>query len=1077
MSSPESPSRSHLALRVKLKELQGRHLSRKTIVDILKLALGRPLLETSDARLRRIPESDIVFFKFVFLRLFRVGDALRWTGPKRVSEDGWCKVFHVEIAKLAGLSKDEVRRRVPRFHELGLINTSHIRREDGPEVDGVLIQPRPDRVFDLLKMLGPAKKEERERVGRRRGTNPLSGITVKADGPMTPAWLREREIAWALEHMSNYREVLPGAIRFARTGATSRTRVRHKRNADVPNGHIKFALGMFALFGVDELHWLADSPDVFDEDGGRILSDYRIRKATGCTPREARDAASFYSQAGVFRSYYKPGARYLVNHARKPPRIRWASWSFAEFVDFLKFPRSRFEWGNERLRYTIICPAENQPGDEPWDVEGEVQLPLRLNDVTAQVFQERDAGCPEAPAPGAVALCSCDPKIEKGAAPLSHDFGGSRDLAEATRLPLPWAPEVAVPAEYLAWAVQSRSRVQGHSMAPATIPGQHSQSKERQSITNPGELVTAYLPGLEPPNPASSFVEDIYFPFASFLERNPKLRAMLPVVPLTARDGATLIFRAPVPGVVTLLPEQVLLCASVLRYATAEWEDNEIDHTRSRMIFRLVKTKAMTPEMVVWYVKKCGDSEFDLADEWLKRAPLDLVLKRWRRVSRAYERWQRSEEAERLSSQAMPLSSAELAAEFNSLVQNFARDRKGGLLVKLGWLHQTGHNVAKVLSQPHLDRLADLLRGNPCIYAALREALPLDTWCGFVAQEQRALLRRAREDIEAALGRRVWLEALLADEETRFQEHEEMLARRQAKADGGWPEDNEPSLFTQEADRVSLSRVAIPTCLGSLNRALGGGIQVPSVSLLCAVTGAGKTLLSLQLAYGFAQLGKRVQFLTADDNDRLAERLVSSIVEVPFSEICAAGFSFEQLSNRDPAKGEKLNELRAVLASNLTIREWPAFRDPRQLTPLLETARVDAVILDGLTTQMDSLFTMETGISRNKAYKRVLNELLGFSVANHCAVIVTVQASKSARLTKKLAPDQIQDFTGLEATFGNRIGFLGLSSIRRFNSQGEQITTRQSLNVLPPGRSGAVVELTPEFQFQRFSDGKTGALL
>ena len=326
-----------LNLRLQLRKIQESQQVKSKAKEVLKLALGRSLIEETDRRHARVAESDIIFFRFIFFQLFEVNAQLDWRDkPIRFSAHGWRHTWHDEIRERTGLSPDELRRKMTRFTKLGFIETAHRQREDSVKLNGLYVRPFPARVWELLNRLDDAKKIEKENHQKPSYHDPLVNVAFLAEGPATPAWLRERELAWRLLYQSNFRSVLPAAIRYGKTGDRSRRRIRDRRKAGVADGFIKFALGMCALFGVDEFRRLCDSGHCFDEEGNRMVSPAKILRITKCSPKEARDAADFYKKFGIYQTFFKTGVRYTKLPGRVK-RVTWqgghfpGSWTFCDF--------------------------------------------------------------------------------------------------------------------------------------------------------------------------------------------------------------------------------------------------------------------------------------------------------------------------------------------------------------------------------------------------------------------------------------------------------------------------------------------------------------------------------------------------------------------------------------------------------------------------------------------------------------------------------------------------------------------------------------------------------------------------
>ncbi|MCX6926330.1 MAG: hypothetical protein NT154_24455 [Verrucomicrobia bacterium] len=235
--SPQ-PKHRHddLRFRLSLRKLQASGILGSKAKELLKLALGRPLVDTSNRKKCRVAESDVIFLRFVLCQLFEVNTELGWRNkPKRFTPEAWRHVWHAEIGEQSGLSRDEIRRKIPRFVALGLIEVDHRRKDDSLEFDGLYMRPNPAKVWELLKRLEPAKKIEREAAQKTKTLKWVPGVFAVVDSPPTPAWLRERALVWRLLYCSNFRAVLPGAIRYHKSGARSRRRIADKWRSSSAN--------------------------------------------------------------------------------------------------------------------------------------------------------------------------------------------------------------------------------------------------------------------------------------------------------------------------------------------------------------------------------------------------------------------------------------------------------------------------------------------------------------------------------------------------------------------------------------------------------------------------------------------------------------------------------------------------------------------------------------------------------------------------------------------------------------------------------------------------------------------------
>jgi archaellum biogenesis ATPase FlaH len=457
-----------LELRLQLRKIHEHRGIRAKTKDILKLALGRTLIEDTDRRHARVAESDVIFFRFIFFQLFEVKADLEWCDKAtRFSPDGWRHTWHKEILDRTGLSKDELRRKVTRFTKLGFIETGHRQKEESLQVNGLYIRPVPGRVWEILSRLDEARKTERQSHQKHRYHDPLRKVGFIADGPATPQWLQERQIAWSLLYQSNFRVVLPAAIRYAKTGNHSRRRITDRRKASVPDCLIKFALGMCDVFGVDEFGGQMSHGDSFDTEGNRILSVPQILKATQCSPKEARVAGAFYKKSGIYQTFFKTGARYTKTATIK--RIPWARWSFSKFLEFLQFPGSRLRIQHERMRFVIVQEDENRGKQSAADrstlenSSGFSLLQLELSDaLNAQVFvQERSSSqngnCSILNGSGILRE-----EREQAAPAFSFFCGGDQKanghLDAPRRTSLPWVKdaEMTIPAEHYQWASWQR---------------------------------------------------------------------------------------------------------------------------------------------------------------------------------------------------------------------------------------------------------------------------------------------------------------------------------------------------------------------------------------------------------------------------------------------------------------------------------------------------------------------------------------------------------------------------------------------------------------------------------------------
>lgn len=126
------------------------------------------------------------------------------------------------------------------------------------------------------------------------------------------------------------------------------------------------------------------------------------------------------------------------------------------------------------------------------------------------------------------------------------------------------------------------------------------------------------------------------------------------------------------------------------------------------------------------------------------------------------------------------------------------------------------------------------------------------------------------------------------------------------------PEDID--LIIARTSQESAPKNIVPTGLGPIDKALGGGLYKRTASTLIAGYNVGKTTAAINVAYFAALAGKKVLFLFHEGNkDRLVLKFISRITNIPYSGLCVGKFEDGDL--------EKIAEAKEFIGKYIRIKE------------------------------------------------------------------------------------------------------------------------------------------------------------
>jgi hypothetical protein len=282
------------------------------------------------------------------------------------------------------------------------------------------------------------------------------------------------------------------------------------------------------------------------------------------------------------------------------------------------------------------------------------------------------------------------------------------------------------------------------------------------------------------------------------------------------------------------------------------------------------------------------------------------------------------------------------------------------------------------------------------------------------------------------------------------------------------------------ADDPNVER--IPSGIVKLDKAMGGGFGMGEFTLAIGATGAGKTVLTSQLASSMTVSGfPGIWITTEEGHKQLEPRVYSNICNIPYDQL-KDGIKLDRLS---ADKAAAVKSLDALIGRSLVIADW---RDDRSKTITLDLAeevrkfRAKAgknprwLIFDWIGGSMGALTPQQMLVMR-QLMLQAADSLSDLAVKENMAVIGLAQGN----------PDKCKNNARIDTTciaechtLGRKATtILGISQLQEqvdAMASGEPPYTRKQFIYASKTRRGigGLIPVKRAFEFQRFDNLDAG---
>lgn len=187
--------------------------------------------------------------------------------------------------------------------------------------------------------------------------------------------------------------------------------------------------------------------------------------------------------------------------------------------------------------------------------------------------------------------------------------------------------------------------------------------------------------------------------------------------------------------------------------------------------------------------------------------------------------------------------------------------------------------------------------------------------------------------------------------------------------------------------------MVIPTGLANLDRVIGGGVHVKTLTTLMAQANLGKTLMKCAIASNIVLQNKNVLYITMEmSEEMIAERIYQNIL----------GFDKESLNVIARERLDiKIQSIKQKLQNSLIIKEYPTkganVNTIKNLLKELEIKKKfkpDVIFVDYLGI-MSPLYLLKSDNTYTEG-KRISEELRGLAVEKEVALVTSIQTNREA---------------------------------------------------------------------------------
>lgn len=269
--------------------------------------------------------------------------------------------------------------------------------------------------------------------------------------------------------------------------------------------------------------------------------------------------------------------------------------------------------------------------------------------------------------------------------------------------------------------------------------------------------------------------------------------------------------------------------------------------------------------------------------------------------------------------------------------------------------------------------------------------------------------------------------------------------------------------------------------LHQLSHAMNGGIKKKECMLIIAPPGGGKTTCSCQVAVGLALSGKKVVYITTEQEDtEIYPKMVSCGANIPYDKIMDGFMKRDAKGNLVPVLSNEEMELATEFSDNVEgkifFENWctSGAKIKSQLNNTIEqyikSVGIDVVIIDWLGGGVD----MEAINGDKKRFFldeccRIIKEA---AQKYNVAIITCAQASSAkAESIKYVTSAEISEHTMMHTYFTWALGIssLGINKKGNYNGEVDNANTKQYFNLFKTRKSkGIAYPVTTDFGFSRF---------
>lgn len=286
--------------------------------------------------------------------------------------------------------------------------------------------------------------------------------------------------------------------------------------------------------------------------------------------------------------------------------------------------------------------------------------------------------------------------------------------------------------------------------------------------------------------------------------------------------------------------------------------------------------------------------------------------------------------------------------------------------------------------------------------------------------------------------------------------------------------------YNNVEDIDSWERIPIAN-LHQLSHAMNGGIKKKECMLIIAPPGGGKTTCSCQVAVGLALSGKKVVYITTEQEDsEILPKMISCGANIPYAKIMDGLMKRDQVGNLIPVlcpdESEVVKEFLLKIDGRIFFENWcsSGAKIKSHLDSVIEqyskTGGVDVILIDWLGggVDMDAINGDKKRFFLDECCRIIKEAAQKFNVA----IITCAQASSAkAEQIKYITSAEISEHTMMHTYFTWALGIssIGVNKKGNFNGEIDNTNTKQYFNLFKTRKSkGIAYPVTTDFGYSRF---------